>query len=61
VAGSSVGLAAVLDGQDADRAAVVVEAEAVVADAQPHLGRLDVLEALNLAYSLKASKDVPES
>jgi len=41
--GSAVGFAAMLDGQDEDGIAVVVEADAVVADAQPHLGRLDVL------------------
>lgn len=39
------------DGQDADRANVVVEADAVIADAQPHLGRLDVLEALHVAFA----------
>ena len=45
---SAVDFAAVFYGQDADRATVVVEADAVVADAQPHLGRLNVLDALHV-------------
>ena len=39
----AVGFAAMLDGSDVDGIAVVVEAEAVVADAQAELRRLDVL------------------
>jgi hypothetical protein len=41
----------VFNGGDVEGVAVVVEAEPVVADAQPELGRLDVLEALHVAFA----------
>jgi len=40
----------VLDGQNSNRVSVVVEAHTVVAGAQPHLGRLNILQALNVAF-----------
>ncbi len=40
-----------LDGEDKDGVAEVAEAKAVVADAQPQFGRLDVLEALHVALA----------
>ena len=49
--GSSVGFSAVFDGGDVEGVAVVVEADAVVADAEAELGRLDVLEALYVAFA----------
>jgi hypothetical protein len=48
---SAVGFAAVFDGCDADDAAVIMEADAVVADPQPELGRVDVLKALNVSLA----------
>jgi len=41
----------VLDGQGFDRVAEVVEADAVVSDAEPELGRIDVLESLDVAFA----------
>jgi hypothetical protein len=49
--GSAVGFAAVLNGGDVQGVADVVEADAVVADAQAELWRLDVLKALHVAFS----------
>jgi len=49
--GSAVDFAAVLDGEDEDGIAVVVEADAVVADAEAHLWRLNVLKALYVAFA----------
>jgi hypothetical protein len=48
---SAVGIAAVFDGGDAKGVTVVIEADAVVADAQPELRRFDVLEALDVAFA----------
>src|SRR6516164_6792243 len=39
------------DGGDAESVSQVMEAHAIVADAQPKLGRLDVLQALDVAFA----------
>ena len=49
--GSAVDFAAVLDGEDEDGIAVVIEADAVVADAEAHFGRLDVLKTFYVAFT----------
>jgi hypothetical protein len=49
--GSAIDFAAVLDAGDFDGIAEVVEAGAVVADAEAELGRFDVLEALHVAFA----------
>ena len=49
--GSAVSFAAVLDGGDVEGLAVVMEAQPVVADAQPELGRLDLLKTLYIALA----------
>ena len=49
--GLAVGIAAVADGEDFDGVAEIVEADAVVADAEPQLGWLDILEALDVAFA----------
>jgi hypothetical protein len=41
--GSAVDFAAVADGEDEDGVTEIVEADAVVADAEAELGRLDIL------------------
>jgi hypothetical protein len=46
---SAVGFTAVLDGEDEDGIAVIVEAHTVVTDAQAQFGRLEVLKALYVA------------
>ncbi len=48
---SAVGFAAVFDGSDANGVFVFMEAHAVVADAEAELGRLDVLEMLDVALA----------
>lgn len=47
----AVGFATVLYGEDFDGIAEVMEAEAIVADAEPELWRVDVLEALYVAFA----------
>jgi hypothetical protein len=44
VRGLPVGFAAVLDGENADEGSEVVEADAIVSDAEAELRRLDILE-----------------
>jgi hypothetical protein len=53
----------VLYGEDFDGVAEVMEADAVVADAEPELGRVDVLEALHVAFagSNKTSQSVKDA
>jgi len=48
---SAVDFAAVLDAGDFDGIAEVMEAGAVVADAEAELGRFNVLEALHIAFA----------
>ena len=48
---STVGFAAVPDGGDVESVSVVMEADAVVADAEPKFGRLDVLKTLHVALA----------
>ncbi len=48
---SAIGFAAVFDCCDADAVAVVMKADAVVADPQPELRRFDVPEALNVSLA----------
>src|SRR5258708_18525077 len=48
---SAVGFAAVFHSSDANGISVVMEADAVVADAKAELGRLDVLETLDVALA----------
>jgi len=40
-----------LDGGDVEGVTDVVEAEAIVANAEPEFGRLDVLQALHVAFA----------
>jgi len=47
----AVGFAAVFYGEDKDGIAEIVEAYAVVADAEAVLWRLNVLEVLDIAYA----------
>jgi hypothetical protein len=47
----AVGFAAVFYGEDQDGIAEIVEAHAVVADAEAELWRLNVLEVLDIAYA----------
>ena len=47
----AVGFAAVFYGEDKDGIAEIVEAYAVVADAEAELWRLNVLEVLDIAYA----------
>jgi len=47
---SAVGFAAVFYGEDQDGVSEIMEADAVVADAEAELWRLDVLEALDIAF-----------
>lgn len=47
----AVGFAAVFYGEDQDGISEIVEADAVVADAETELWRLDVLEALDIAFA----------
>jgi hypothetical protein len=49
--GSPVGFTTVFHGGDANGVSLVMEADAVVADAEAELGRLDVLEALDVAFA----------
>lgn len=49
--GSPIGFAAVFHGGDAYGVSLAMEADAVVADAEAELGRLDVLEALDVAFA----------
>ena len=49
--GSPVGFATVFHGGDANGVSLVMEADAVVADAKAELGRLDVLEPLDVAFA----------
>jgi hypothetical protein len=48
---SAVGFAAVFHGSDAQGVFVFMEAHAVVTDAQPELGRFNVLETLHVAFA----------
>lgn len=48
---SAVGFATVFYGGDVEGVAVVVEAEAVVSDAEAELGRFDVLKAFYIALA----------
>jgi len=48
---SAVGFAAVLDGQDEDGIAKIAEADAIVASPETKFRRLDVLEALDIAFA----------
>jgi hypothetical protein len=48
---SAVGFATVFYGENHNGIAEIVEADAVVADAQTELGRLDILEALDIAFA----------
>jgi hypothetical protein len=50
--GLPVGLATVLHGEDHDGIAEIMKADAVVADAEAELGRLDALEALDIAFAV---------
>jgi hypothetical protein len=47
----AVGFAAVFYGEDQDGISEIVEAGAIVADAETELWRLDVLEALDIAFA----------
>ncbi len=47
----AVGFAAVLYGEGFDGIAQVMEADAIVSDAEPKLWRVDVLEALYIAFA----------
>jgi hypothetical protein len=38
-------------GEDEDGISAVVEADAVVADAEPDLGRFDILQTLHVAFA----------
>jgi hypothetical protein len=49
--GSAVGFAAVPDGEDFDGVAEIMEADAVVADAEPELRGIDVLETFYVAFA----------
>src|SRR6185437_7731563 len=48
---SAICFAAMFDGEDEDGVTVVVEADAVVANAQAQLGRLDILKSLHVAFT----------
>lgn len=50
--GSPVGFATVFHGEDHDGIAEIVKANAIVADAEAELGRLAVLEALDVAFAV---------
>ena len=47
----AVGFAAVFYGEDQDGVSEIVEADAVVAHAETELGRVDVLESLDIAFA----------
>ena len=46
---SAIGLGAVLDGENLDAIAVIVEANPVIADAQAKLWRFDILKTFDVA------------
>ena len=48
---SAIGFAPVFNGGDANGAFVVMEANAIVTDPQPELGRFDVLETFYVAFA----------
>jgi|HubBroStandDraft_4_1064222.scaffolds.fasta_scaffold03042_5 hypothetical protein len=48
---SAVGFAAVFYGEHQDGITEIMKADAVVADAETQLGRLDILESLDIAFA----------
>ena len=54
LASSAICVAPMLDSSDVQSVTVILEAEPVIADAQPKLGRLNTLKALHIALAVAA-------